>query len=165
GLLHRSRLERDMDDELRFHIDSYAADLIRDGVPAADARRRARAEFGAIEARKDECREARGLRLIDEARADVRYALRQLRGSPMFATVAIVSLGLGIGANTAIFSLMEQILWQSMPVPQPQQLRLFTWSSGPYAVMKSEWNSWNLPHVDGVRISEAFSYAVFQSMR
>src|SRR5690348_10422606 len=112
GLLQRDALEREMDEELRFHIETYAADLVRTGVSREEARRRARAEFGGLDARKDECREARGLRLIDEVRADVRYAVRQLRRAPLFSLVAMLSLGLGIGANTAIFSLMEQALWK-----------------------------------------------------
>src|SRR6266540_2590515 len=112
GILHRDTLEREMDEELQFHIETYAADLVRDGVEREEAQRRARAEFGGVALYKDECREARGLRLVDEVTADARYALRQLRRAPVFTLVAILSLGLGIGANTAIFSLMEQALWK-----------------------------------------------------
>src|SRR5262249_49256386 len=143
GIAHRSTVERDMDEELRFHVESYAADLVRDGVSPAEAQRRARAEFGGIDARKDECREARGLRLVDEARADVRYALRQLRRAPVFTVVAVLSLGLGIGANTAIFSLMEQALWKRMAVRAPEELRLLTWVSGPKKVNNSESGDWS----------------------
>jgi predicted permease len=165
GLLRRSTLERDMDDELRFHIESYAADLMRAGATRAEAFRRARAEFGGVEANKDSCREARGLRLFDEARADMRYALRQLRRAPLFAAVAIVSLGLGIGANTAIFSLMEQALWKTMPVASPGQLRLFTYVSGPNAVMNSTNGNWSRAAPAGGNTGAAFSYAIFEAMR
>src|SRR5207247_8471976 len=123
--LGRPRVERWMDDELRFHIDSYTADLERAGVSPEDARRRARAEFGGVEGRKEECREALGLRLVDDLMADLRYAWRQLRHAPVFTVVAIVSLGLGIGANTAVFSLMEAALWKPAAVHEPARLQLF----------------------------------------
>ena len=91
-------------------------------MSADEARRRARADFGSLEARKDECRQAFGLRLLDEFRGDVRYALRLLRRSPAFTAVALLSLGLGVGANTAIFSLIDTVLLKSLPVDEPQRL-------------------------------------------
>src|SRR4029453_12566268 len=96
GATRRSRFEREMDEELRFHIESYAEDLVRAGVPPADARRRAAAEFGGVEARREDCRQAIGLRLVDEASADLRYGVRQLKRSPAFTAVAIVSLPPGV---------------------------------------------------------------------
>src|SRR5690349_3287882 len=165
GLLHRSTLEREMDEELRFHIDTHAADLIRAGIPPDEARRQARVELGGVEARKDDLREARGLRLIDEIRGDSRYALRQLRRAPMFALVAILSLGIGIGANTAIFSLMEQALWKAMPTPAPEQLRLFTWVSGANVVFNSSSGSWNHVNAPGTHAGATFSYPIVQGLQ
>ncbi len=120
--LHRSRLERELENELRFHIEQYKEDLVRQGVPIAEASRRAHLEIGAVEAHKEECREALGLRLLDELRADLRYAFRTLRKSPAVTTVAIASLALGIGANTAIFSLVDAIELRSLPVNHPESL-------------------------------------------
>ncbi len=122
--LLRSRMEREMESELRFHIERYTEELMRAGVPIEEARRRAGAEFGAIEARKEECREAVGLRLLDEFHKDLRYGLRALRKSPGFTTVAVLSLALGIGANTAIFSLIDMVLFEWLPVRHPDQLVL-----------------------------------------
>ena len=112
---------------------SYVDDLVRAGVPVAEARRRAGVEFGGIGARKEDIREALGLRLLDEVTGDLRYAFRQLRRAPAFTAVAVLSLALGIGANTAIFSLMEAALWKSIPVQSPEELRLFSWVSGAIA--------------------------------
>jgi predicted permease len=118
----RAEFERDMKAEMRSHLEFYEADLRRRGVPDAEARRQALAEFGGVQARMEECRDAVGLRLVDELRADVRYAFRLLRRSPAFTVVALLSLGLGIGANTAIFSLIDMVMMKTLPVDDPQQL-------------------------------------------
>jgi predicted permease len=126
----RSTFERSMHEELRTHIEMYEADLRQRGLAASEARRLALAAFGSLDARKEECREARGLRLFDELRADVRYALRLLRRSPGFAAVALLSLALGIGANTAIFSLIDTVLVKTLPVSAPEQLFFIDNSGG-----------------------------------
>jgi predicted permease len=161
---HRSRMESQMDDELHFHIERYTEDLVRSGLSREEALRRARAEFGAVQARKDECREALGLRLLDELRADLRYAFRMLRQSPAFTVVAILSLALGIGANTAIFTLMEAALWKTIPVKNPEQLRLLSWVSGPKEVMDSTSGDWDQTPSGG-RTSTSFSYAAFRGIQ
>jgi len=123
-IFRRKQFESDMDAELRFHITAYVDDLVRTGVPRAEAERRSRLEFGALEAAKDECRQAWGLQRIDEFRADLRLTVRTLRQNPGFAAIAIVSLALGIGANTAVFSLMDALLIRPLPVAHPEQLAL-----------------------------------------
>ena len=118
----RADFEREMQAEMRTHLELYQADLRRQGVPEDEARRRARAEFGSVSARKEDCRDAVGLRLLGELRGDVGYAFRLLRRSPAFTLVTLLSLGLGIGANTAIFTLIDTVLVKTLPVEDPQRL-------------------------------------------
>lgn len=121
-VLGRSRFEHDMADELRFHLDRRAADLAARGLTPDEARRRARLEFGAPEAHKDRCRQARGLRLLDDVRADTLYVARMLRRSPGFAVAAITSIALGVGANTLVFSVVNALLLRPLPVDRPEQV-------------------------------------------
>ena len=107
--------------ELRYHFERLVEDLIAEGVDPAAARRRAQLEFGGIPQIAEECRDVRGHWLEDLAK-DLRYTARTLRQSPAFLMVAVLSLALGIGANTAIFTLIDAIMLRSLPVQQPERL-------------------------------------------
>jgi putative ABC transport system permease protein len=122
GLTDRSSVEANMNTELRFHIEARAADLAATGIDPHEAQRRARLEFGAVEKYKEEIRGARGLRLLDEIRADLRCGLRSFRRNPAFAIVATLSLALGIGANTLVFSVLDSTFLSPLGYRDPSRL-------------------------------------------
>ena len=121
-LFCRERLEADLDKELRFHFESQVADKVRSGIVESEARRLTRIEFGGIEQIKEDCRERRGTVWLESLLRDLRYTLRQLRKAPGFTLTAVLTLALGIGATTAIFTLVQQVMLQSLPVNRPDQL-------------------------------------------
>lgn len=122
ALSRRSSVEAEMAEELRFHIDAYADDLERQGITAAEARRLAQKEFGSVESAKEECRSSLGMRIADEIRSNIRFGFRSLRRSPGFTLVAILTLALGIGANTAVFTLLDSLMFRLAPVRDANEL-------------------------------------------
>jgi predicted permease len=155
-LFGRRSFERDMAEEIRFHVERRAQDLARKGIPEAEAKRRAQLEFGGMESWKEECREAGGYRPLDELRADLRYGIRTLARSPSFALAAILSLAIGIGVNTAIFSLIDAVWMRPMAVPDEGRVtRLFTTSPQE----SQDWFSWP-EYLEFSRQSRSFSGVV-----
>jgi predicted permease len=121
-IFRRSLWERDLREELEFHIEERAAALERTGLARQDAVRVARTEFRRIETTKEECREARGSRWIDEISRNLTCAARSIRQHPVFATVAVLSLALGIGANVAVFGVLHRMVLSTLPVRDPGAL-------------------------------------------
>jgi putative ABC transport system permease protein len=116
------RLESEMETEVRFHIESYAADLVRKGLSQEEAMRQSRIEFGGIESHKDAMRASVGVRWWGELGSDLHHGWRLLCRNPAFTAVAVLTLALGVGANTAIFSIVNAVLLRSLPFPHPERL-------------------------------------------
>ena len=121
-LFRKSKQDAQLDSELRFHIEQQTAANIAAGMPHEEARRRALAQFGGLEYMKEETRDARGTHFIDTVLQDIRFAFRILRKTPLITSIALLSLALGIGANTAIFSLIDAVMLRMLPVKNPEQL-------------------------------------------
>ena len=165
AVMRRSRMESEMDAELRFHIEAFAQDLVRGGVPREEALRRARIEFGAVERAKEECREARGVSFINSLVLDLRYGLRMLRKSPGFTTVVVLSLALGIGANTAIFTLLDAVLFKMLPVKNPQELALLQWAVPREGGLHGLWYDGSSWPEGSEEVGFSFSYPAFEQLR
>ncbi len=130
ALLRRKSMETELDDELRAHLDHQVEKYVQSGLPIEEAKRRARLEFGGLEQVKEECRDARGVNLVDTTLQDIRYGARKLARSPGFTTVVVATLALGIGVNALIFSVVNAAVLH--PLPFRDAGRLVTqWATSP----------------------------------
>jgi len=151
-VFHRRRFEQQMADEMRFHVETHAEDLAASGISYDEALRRARLAFGGTESLKEESRAARGLRLVDELGQDLRFAVRQMMHGPGLTVAVVASLALGIGANTAIFSLLDSVVFRALPLRAPDQLYFLGHSDVARATTSS-----NYPLFERYKASGAFS--------
>jgi predicted permease len=121
-LFRRRALERDLDREVRFHIDAATDDLERAGMSRADARRTALLQFGGVEQMKEHARDARGTRAVEDFFSDIRHALRAMRRAPGLSLAAVLTLAIGIGANTSVWRIMDALMRRALPVERPEEL-------------------------------------------
>src|SRR6185312_5252730 len=124
------RTQSDVEEEFRSTLDAYEEDLMRQGLPPKEARRKARIDLGQPASQNETYRNAIGLHFFDELGGDIRYGLRGLRRNPGFATVACATLALGIGATAAIFSFVDAVLLKPLPYPHPERI-VSVWEKAP----------------------------------
>lgn len=153
--LRRERQEREFAEELQFHLEMSIEDNLRQGLPPGEARRQALIKLGGIEQTKERCREQRRILLLETVVQDLRHSARMLRKQPGFTLLAVITLSFGIGANTAIFSLLYQVLLKPLPVRAPQQLVLLCSPGDREGHITS----------DAPDSGEAFSYPMYKDLR
>ena len=138
SLLRRNQVEQDLEDEIAYHLERQIEERMAAGLDRDEARRAVLRNFGGVEQAKERCRDARHVNIVETVVQDVRYALRTLRRNPGFAAVAVLTLALGTGANTAVFSLVDGILLSRLPYAAPDRLVSVTgfYPNGAFAVMR-----------------------------
>src|SRR6266480_9380 len=157
-LWRRTKMEEQLEKELRFHLDQQASELIARGYSPNEARRQARLALGGPEQVKENCRDARGTRWLEDLLQDFRYAIRTLRKQPGFAAVALLTLALGSGATTVMFTVINGVLLK--PLPYPGSERLITLNER----IEKYGNTWGfayLSFLDGKKESRSLSLAAW----
>jgi predicted permease len=169
SLFRPRTVDNELNEELRFHMEQQSQKYQRAGLTAEEAQRRVKLEFGGLNQIKEDCREARGVAFVETMVQDLRYAFRMLRNAPGFSAVVVLTLGLGIGANTAIFSFVNAVLLSSLPVRNPEQLALPQWTahSWPHNIGTSSYG--DCEHLEnpngGINSGCSLSYPMFDQIR
>jgi len=164
ALRFHKRVEGELDDELEFHLEMEARKLRAAGLSDRAARDRARAEFGGVAQVGEECREARGLSFLENLGRDVRYGVRMLAKAPVFTTVAVLSLAIGIGANTAVFTLVDALLLKMLPVSHPEQLVALKWGTKHDIDITTAWSTGSTDG-HGRHVTNVVSWRTYEDLR
>lgn len=141
ALTHRRRAESDLDEELSFHLEMEARKNQAAGMRESEPRRAANMRFGGVEQVREQCRDVRGLVSLESLVRDLRWGVRILRKTPIFTAVAVASLAIGIGGNTAVFTLLDTVLLRSLPVRNPDQLVVVRWGAHAPLDVSTTWSN------------------------
>jgi len=167
-LFRRAEFERGMDEEMRLHLEMKAREFVAVGMSAEEARYAALRSFGNVPLLKEDSRDVWGWRWLEDLFQDLRFSARLLAKSPGFTLVVVLSLALGIGANTAIFSLIDAIMLKMLPVKNPEQLQTLNWAYHASAWPEGLWHSYSTgpcPHETEFTLGCSFSYPTFEDIR
>ncbi|HZU23913.1 MAG TPA: ABC transporter permease [Bryobacteraceae bacterium] len=160
-----NRREAELRNEFAHHLHHLRAEYERQGYSREEAERMARREFGAIARTEEQCRDERRWAWMTGLRQDIVYGVRMMRRTPAVTLAAVLSLALGIGANTAVVSLMDLVLWRDLPVPNPQQLTLVHWQGHGFPRDLTDGASGSMDKAGAWDVADFFSYAAYREMR
>jgi hypothetical protein len=152
----REKLESGLERELLYHLDRRISDLVQSGLPETEARRRAMLELGGLTQVREEVRDVWLTRWLRDFVYDLRFSLRSFLRNPSFTVTAVLSLALGIGATTAIYSLVDQVLLHTLPVRQPERLVLIDWKGDQAAYGFGTWNLMSYPICRDLQLQDRF---------
>lgn len=161
----RKKADAELEREIAHHVHHLAAEYERQGYSRQEALLMARREFGGAEQVKEQCRDEWRFAWFTGLRQDVVFGLRMMRRAPAITAAAVLSLALGIGANVAIASLMDVILWRSLPLPEPRQLRLVHWQGHGFPRELANGASGSMYQEEGAHVADFFSYPAYQALR